>query len=207
MRTAEPNLRVAADAGVGVSAPGKSRWWFEILHPPVAAAGRRQRHTVRSPAVEPPLVRLKAGTMLVREWHRTTHRVTVEEQGFLFRGERYRSLSEIARTITGTRWSGPLFFGLKSKEQSDVTAIRLVGGAPQQTSGTEGSNALPSATHPRVSEILRCHGRKGRVHGDCDCAQLSLSRRKNDRMDVDPSRRRHLRAGTIKISPQGGLAS
>ena len=77
--------------------------------------------TVRSAAVEPPIARLKTGTVLVREWHGTTHRVTVEEKGFLFRAKRYRSLSEIARTITGTRWSGPLFFGLKSsaKEQSD----------------------------------------------------------------------------------------
>jgi len=59
--------------------------------------------TARSPAVEPPIPRLKTGTVLVREWHGTTHRVTVAEKGFLFRGKRYRSLSEIARTITGTR--------------------------------------------------------------------------------------------------------
>ena len=76
--------------------------------------------TTRSPAVEPPIARLKTGTVLIREWHGTTHRITVAEKGFLFGGKRYRSLSEIARAITGTRWSGPLFFGLKSsvKEQS-----------------------------------------------------------------------------------------
>jgi len=46
-------------------------------------------------------------------------RITVAEKGCMFGGKRYRSLSEIARAITGTRWSGPLFFGLKSsaKEQ------------------------------------------------------------------------------------------
>jgi hypothetical protein len=54
-----------------------------------------------------------AGTVLVREWHGVGHQVRVLEEGVLYRGERYRSLSEIARLITGTRWSGPRFFGLK----------------------------------------------------------------------------------------------
>jgi DUF2924 family protein len=68
----------------------------------------------RSPLAEPASTRLKAGTGLVREWHGVTHRVTVLDDGFDFDGERFRSLSEIARKITGVRWSGPLFFGLKS---------------------------------------------------------------------------------------------
>jgi hypothetical protein len=57
--------------------------------------------------------RIKPGTRLVRDWQGQTHTVTVCEGGFEYRGERYRSLSQIARLITGTRWSGPLFFGLK----------------------------------------------------------------------------------------------
>ena len=61
--------------------------------------------------VEPP--RLTPGTHVIREWGNETHQVTVEAAGFVYRGQRYRSLSEIARRITGTRWSGPLFFGLK----------------------------------------------------------------------------------------------
>jgi hypothetical protein len=62
----------------------------------------------------------KPGTVLVRHWGGVTHQVRVLEDGLLFRGERYESLSEIARAITGSRWSGPLFFGLKAatKEQS-----------------------------------------------------------------------------------------
>ena len=68
----------------------------------------------RGPLAEPARTRLKAGTVLVREWHGVTHRVTVLDDGFDFDGERFRSLSEIARKITGVRWSGPLFFGLKS---------------------------------------------------------------------------------------------
>jgi hypothetical protein len=58
--------------------------------------------------------RLTPGTHVVREWGNEMHQVTVEATGFVYRGQRYRSLSEIARTITGTRWSGPVFFGVKS---------------------------------------------------------------------------------------------
>jgi len=62
---------------------------------------------------------LRAGTVLVREWHGTKHQVSVLKDGFVYRSKRYGSLSQIARTITGTQWSGPLFFGLKSRtEQS-----------------------------------------------------------------------------------------
>ena len=58
------------------------------------------------------------GTVLIREWHGATHQVTVTGKGVLYREKLYRSLSEVAREITGTRWSGPLFFGLRkaSKE-------------------------------------------------------------------------------------------
>lgn len=55
------------------------------------------------------------GTVLIREWRGTSHRVTVLDDGALYRGRRYRSLSEVARVITGTRWSGPLFFGLRAR--------------------------------------------------------------------------------------------
>ena len=60
--------------------------------------------------------RVKPGTRLIREWKSQTHVVTVEHHGFEYKGSRYESLSEIARAITGTRWSGPLFFGLKGKK-------------------------------------------------------------------------------------------
>ena len=58
-------------------------------------------------------LRIKPGTRLIRKWEGQTHHVTVGEVGFEYNGERYKSLSVIARLITGTRWSGPLFFGLK----------------------------------------------------------------------------------------------
>jgi Protein of unknown function (DUF2924) len=68
-------------------------------------------------------LRPRAGTVLVRDWGGVTHQAQVLEDGILFRSKRYKSLSEVARVITGTHWSGPLFFGLKSaaKEQNHGT--------------------------------------------------------------------------------------
>ncbi len=57
----------------------------------------------------------QTGTILIREWQGTAHRVTMLDDGVSFNGKRYRSLSEVAREITGSRWSGPRFFGLRSK--------------------------------------------------------------------------------------------
>jgi hypothetical protein len=58
----------------------------------------------------------RPGTIVAREWRGKTHTVTVLAQGFAYEGKAYRSLSEIARIITGTRWSGPAFFGLRGKQ-------------------------------------------------------------------------------------------
>lgn len=55
----------------------------------------------------------RAGTRLIRDWQGQTHEVTVLEKGYSWQGKRYRSLSRIAKEITGSRWSGPRFFGLK----------------------------------------------------------------------------------------------
>ena len=59
---------------------------------------------------------IKPRTRLLRQFGDRVHVVTVEERGYEYRGVRYQSLSEIARLITGTRWSGPLFFGLTRKQ-------------------------------------------------------------------------------------------
>jgi len=58
-------------------------------------------------------VTIKPGARLIREWHGETHDVLVLDDGFRWRGQHWRSLSVIAREITGTHWSGPRFFGLK----------------------------------------------------------------------------------------------
>ena len=54
-----------------------------------------------------------AGTRLLRQWQGVEHCVTVLDDGFEYQGAKYRSLSAIARAITGTRWNGPLFFSLR----------------------------------------------------------------------------------------------
>ena len=69
------------------------------------AARRGNQPLIQVPALRP-------GTRLVREWNGRTHVVDVSEDGFVFDGKTYRSLSAIAKRITGAHWSGPRFFGL-----------------------------------------------------------------------------------------------
>jgi Protein of unknown function (DUF2924) len=73
--------------------------------------------------------KIKSGSRLVREWHGRTHTVCVTDEGFEFQGRTYRSLTKIARDITGAQWSGPRFFGL-TKASATATATpnaRLIG--------------------------------------------------------------------------------
>ncbi len=62
-------------------------------------------------------IHVKPGLKLVREWRGETHDVLVLENGFEWNGQCWRSLSAIAREITGTPWSGPRFFGLQHKPE------------------------------------------------------------------------------------------
>ena len=75
----------------------------------------------RRPIVVDARRQVKTGAVLIREWHGVKHQVTALKDGFMFNGKRFRSLSKAAFEITGTHWSGPLFFGLKNsgKEQQD----------------------------------------------------------------------------------------
>ena len=61
--------------------------------------------------------RIKPGATLVRQWKGQSHRVGVMQDGFAYDGKTYVSLSEIARLITGSRWNGPRFFGLRSGQE------------------------------------------------------------------------------------------
>lgn len=72
--------------------------------------------------------RIKPGSELVRIWNEQTHRVTVLAKGFGYQGEVFTSLSEIANRITGTRWNGPKFFGLRttSKESNKTIEAKKV---------------------------------------------------------------------------------
>jgi hypothetical protein len=62
----------------------------------------------------------RPGTRMVRQWQGKLHEVITLESGFSYDGEKYASLSEIARAITGTRWSGPAFFGLKKHKTEEA---------------------------------------------------------------------------------------
>lgn len=81
------------------------------------AGDARARRPIAVEAKRP----VTAGAVLIRDWHGTRHQVTAVKDGFMFQGRRFQSLSKIATEITGARWSGPLFFGLKhsGKEQQD----------------------------------------------------------------------------------------
>ena len=65
-----------------------------------------------------PPISLRPGTRLVREWRGVTHMVLIHADGIEWRGQRYSSLSVVARKITGARWSGPRFFGLRRQLDS-----------------------------------------------------------------------------------------
>jgi hypothetical protein len=80
-----------------------------------AASGKGAR------SVAPGVV-LKAGTTLVRQWRGRTHTILVRENGFEYEGERYRSLTVIAKRITGTHWSGPRFFGVTKRARGSLLA-------------------------------------------------------------------------------------
>lgn len=91
----------------------------ERLHGGLSAATRKKLRVLAQAGTTPAsyergdVPRLTPGTQVIREWGNEMHQVTVGSTGFVYRGQRYRSLSEIARRITGTRWSGPVFFGVK----------------------------------------------------------------------------------------------
>lgn len=81
------------------------------------AVGDQSRQIANNPKSVPAKVSaltLRAGTHLVREWNGRTYQIEVLEKGFVMDGKTYRSLSAIARKITGAHWSGPRFFGLIS---------------------------------------------------------------------------------------------
>src|SRR5215469_10657060 len=78
----------------------------------------------RRPPTETITTTITPGTVLIREWHGASHRVTVLKDGVLLRGARYRSLSEVARKITGSHWSGPRFFGLRAPAKSHEHGTR-----------------------------------------------------------------------------------
>ena len=99
----------------------------EIAHGGASKATQRRLTTLAAEfeaggTIAPqPGPKIKPGSRLVREWHGRTHTVCVTDDGFEFQGKSYRSLTKIARDITGAQWSGPRFFGL-TKRAATATA-------------------------------------------------------------------------------------
>jgi hypothetical protein len=77
----------------------------------------------------------KPGTKLIREWKGKVHEVIIVGDGYVWAGKHHRSLSQIARSITGTRWSGPRFFGLEAEKQSPAP---LAANGIRKRAGTTG---------------------------------------------------------------------
>ena len=130
-------LKAQWQALIGTPAPNNSRSFLEQriayriqeltwggLTKPVAklldaladeVEGKKVRHSVISDPRNPVI-----GTRLVREWDGAEHVITVMTDGFNWQGRRYKSLSAIARDITGTRWNGYRFFGLRDIKRGDA---------------------------------------------------------------------------------------
>lgn len=133
--------RISFDALVDLDRSELTNWWIKIYgHPPpkgikrglleravayhmqcrpgarLSAARRRQLLQIEQgkPVRRASLASstLRPGSRLMREWHGTPHEVEVLESGFLWNSQKFRTLSAVARAITGAHWSGPRFFGL-----------------------------------------------------------------------------------------------
>jgi hypothetical protein len=102
---------------LGIAYARQERCYGGLSKPAAKELDRLSARVLRNGATDvpqPPTLPLpRAGTILVREWQGTTHHVTVTDDGFLWNGKPHRSLSSIASAITGTKWNGPRFFGLR----------------------------------------------------------------------------------------------
>ena len=132
------------------------------LHPALAA--RLERIAQGDARKASPVVR--PGGRLLRAWNGTTHVVDVLSDGYLWNGARHRSLSAIARAITGARWSGPRFFGLLAKEGGDAGVI-----------GDGGNKTgLKRGKHKVAQDGQESGGSRSADHGGAGLGHVSPSR-------------------------------
>jgi hypothetical protein len=101
--------------------------------------------------------RLKPGTVLIREYEGKRHTVTVVQDGFLWEDKTYWSLSTIARTITGTAWNGPRFFGLRMRGQPDAAPPPEPTSSPIAKPNRRGRSSVRTS-HPTKSDGGHKHG-------------------------------------------------
>src|SRR6202008_3431059 len=112
------------------------------------------------------IAEVRPGTVLGREWNGRMQRVSVLADGFAWNGNTYRSLSQVAFAITGTRWNGPRFFGLRDKtakgtsarspEQRSMYAARFIPGCrPIRDWSRTSTRSMPSMTPVRPTFVAR----------------------------------------------------
>ncbi|MEJ0060771.1 MAG: DUF2924 domain-containing protein [Terricaulis sp.] len=94
----------------------------ELIEGPLSGHARRKLKAIekarQAGGIAGPFIHLLPGAVLRREWNGQFHEVHAVDDGFRYDGAHYRSLSEVARAITGTQWSGPRFFGLVARKKS-----------------------------------------------------------------------------------------
>jgi Protein of unknown function (DUF2924) len=139
-------------------------WLQEIAHGGASKATQRRLVTLAAEfetggtIAPPPGPKIKPGSRLVREWHGRTHTVCVTQAGFEFQGKSYRSLTRIARDITGAQWSGPRFFGL-TKRSAIARAARDNPTSSEETIPEKPNGRTPSKQLPYAYEgpLRRLH--------------------------------------------------
>ena len=118
--------QLVAQWTVQFGTPPNPKLRVELMRPALAyriqenAAGLPKQHVqgrLQRLSTDVNVSRFKAGTRIVREWGGQIHEVTVTDEGYEYGGESFKSLSPIAGRITGTKWSGPAFFGTKPKDR------------------------------------------------------------------------------------------
>lgn len=92
--------------------------------PDLTIAKKTSEMSARLVSFDQKRTELTPGTVLVREWDRHSQRVMVMADGFAWNGQTYDSLSKVAFAITGTRWNGPRFFGLRDKQDRPAREVR-----------------------------------------------------------------------------------
>lgn len=91
---------------------------YRIQENAYGLSGAKKRGRVKALTSDANHRRFKTGTKIIREWKGQLHEVAVTAEGYVYDGEVYKSLSPIAFRITGTKWSGPAFFGTKPQESN-----------------------------------------------------------------------------------------
>lgn len=146
----DPNTLRVVQAYAAKSAQGRrGRVRVDRLH------RTTQTHASSGPSIKP-------GSILVREWAGELHRVMALEVGFAWNGSTYRSVSEVARAITGTRWNGPRFFGL-GKEAREANA------------GSRSTTASNVIVRPRTRRLAGPH-EPTRFHAETGHGAAEVSR-------------------------------